>query len=127
MSLRYKVCLLILMAAAASDRPTIAANTGGMRKRYDLILMDCQMPEMDGLEATLAIRRKQVEGVVLCGPSGRLPIIALTANAISGERERCLEAGMDGYVSKPISPEQLVEAIEGQLAPAAAEKPGNQP
>jgi len=81
------------------------------RKTYDLILMDCQMPQLDGLEATRLIRqREQIER-----PSGsmgdseptRIPIIAVTANALEGDREACLDAGMDDFLSKPFSREQL--------------------
>jgi PAS domain S-box-containing protein len=72
---------------------------------YDLILMDVQMPEMDGFEATAKIR--DIEK----GRGGHIPIIALTAHAIKGDRERCLAAGMDGYVPKPISPDALFDAI----------------
>jgi CheY-like chemotaxis protein len=80
------------------------------RDRFDLVLMDLQMPEMDGLEATRAIRGAE-------GDSGRhLPIIALTAHALKGDRERCLAAGMDGYVSKPVQTSELLAAIEA-LAP----------
>jgi signal transduction histidine kinase/DNA-binding response OmpR family regulator len=81
---------------------------------YDLVLMDCQMPEMDGFEATRAIRRHEAEKP-LPGRSTRLPIIALTANALKGDRERCVEAGMDDYVSKPLKPEKLLGAIESLL------------
>src|SRR5690606_15113216 len=71
-----------------------------------LILMDVSMPEMSGLEATRAIRR--LEGKGRC----RVPIIGVTAHALKGDRERCLEAGMDDYLSKPISPRTLLEKIE---------------
>ena len=73
--------------------------------RYDLILMDVQMPEMDGVSTTRAIR-------ALDGPLARIPIVALTANAMLQDRERYIAAGMDGYVSKPIDESQLVAAID---------------
>jgi CheY-like chemotaxis protein len=73
-------------------------------ERFDLVLMDIQMPVMDGFEATRAIRQ-------LSPPLCDLPIIALTANAMSGDRERCLEGGMNDYIAKPIEPDQLAEKI----------------
>ena len=73
---------------------------------FDLILMDVQMPEMSGLEATAAIRAREASG------ERRTPILAMTAHALAGDRERCLAAGMDGYVAKPIRPEQMFHAIE---------------
>jgi len=84
------------------------------RKSFDAVLMDVQMPRMDGIETTAAIRNKEkVTG-------GHIPIIALTAHAMTGDRERCLQAGMDGYVIKPIRPASLVEVIERlRVTPAA--------
>ena len=78
-----------------------AAAEGG----FDVVLMDVQMPEIDGLEATRRIR-------ALPGPAGEVPIIALTANAMPGDRESCLEAGMNGYLSKPIDVVALHEALQ---------------
>jgi PAS domain S-box-containing protein len=79
------------------------------KEAFDLVLMDVQMPEMDGLEATKVIREnEQING-------GHIPIIAMTAHAIKGDRERCLEAGMDAYVSKPIDAEKLLDIIEGLI------------
>jgi two-component system sensor histidine kinase/response regulator len=72
---------------------------------YDLVLMDCQMPEMDGYEATGEIRRSAVQAVK------KIPVIAMTANAMTGDRERCLEAGMNDYVSKPISRKNLEKML----------------
>jgi len=89
---------------AADGREAIEATDG---KTYDLILMDCQMPEMDGYEATRVIRDRE---------TSRVPIIALTANAMSGASERCLEAGMDDYLSKPFSLQQLREILERWLS-----------
>ena len=80
------------------------------KQRFDVILMDCQMPEMDGFEATAEIREKEKTS------GGHLPIIALTANAMHGDKERCLAIGMDGYASKPVRMEELFTVIENVLA-----------
>jgi signal transduction histidine kinase/CheY-like chemotaxis protein len=95
---------------------TVVAVTNGReavaeagRQRYDLILMDISMPEMDGLEATSILRSKYRN-------DERIPIIAMTAHALLGDREMCLRAGMDGYISKPIKPDELRSTIHGVLA-----------
>lgn len=76
-------------------------------QEFDLVLMDVSMPEMDGLEATAAIRAQHAER--------RLPIIAMTAHALMGDREMCLSAGMDGYLAKPIKPDELIAALDEVL------------
>ena len=78
-------------------------------ERFDVVLMDVQMPEMDGLEATAAIRRLESQ------TGAHVPIIGVTAHAMKGDRERCLAAGMDGYVSKPIRPEALLDSIDAAV------------
>jgi CheY-like chemotaxis protein len=80
---------------------------------FDLILMDVQMPEMDGIEATRLIRvREEIHG-------GHIPIVAMTAHTMKGDRERCLASGMDAYVNKPIEPVTFFKTVEG-VAPVPA-------
>jgi CheY-like chemotaxis protein/HPt (histidine-containing phosphotransfer) domain-containing protein len=83
---------------------------------YDLVLMDVQMPVMDGLEATRAIRNPQS-----AIRNHQVPVIAMTAHAMQGDREKCLEAGMNDYVSKPVATQALAEALEKWLPEAKAE------
>ena len=94
---------------AADGREAVQAFEKGA---FDLILMDIQMPEVDGYEATKEIRRRETN-------HQRIPIIALTANAMSGDRDRCLNAGMDGFISKPIDVGELSEAMSTLCAEPA--------
>ncbi len=95
-----------------------AAASASAAGHYDAILMDCQMPELDGLDSTRLIRARE-------GSGPRTPIIALTAHALGEERQRCLAAGMDDYLSKPFSPEGLLQVLAQWLTapPADAAKP----
>ena len=88
---------------------------------YDLVLMDVQMPEIDGLEASRLIRKAEAERLRAkgCDPSNspRIPIIAMTAHALQGDRDKCLQAGMDGYITKPVEVPALVAALKEWLKP----------
>ncbi|HET7791511.1 MAG TPA: response regulator [Gemmatimonadales bacterium] len=96
-----------------------AAVDAVRRRRYDAVLMDIQMPEMDGFEATHAIRALP--------DGGAIPIIALTAHALSGERERCLAQGMSGYLAKPFKGHELYAVVEGPAERPAAPLPASAP
>jgi CheY-like chemotaxis protein len=118
---RLALALLARMGYEADVVPNgLEALSALRREPYDVVLMDVEMPELDGLEATRRIRSEW--------PADRQPhIIAMTANAMQGDRERCLEAGMDDYVSKPVKPEALAAALRSgeerhrSVAPAAAD------
>ena len=83
-----------------------------MVESFDFVFMDCQMPRMDGFEATRELRRLEQEGSLAKTSSARLPIVALTANAVQGDRERCLDVGMDDYLTKPVGIEDLRKALQ---------------
>jgi PAS domain S-box-containing protein len=95
----------------------LEAVTLAAAQRFDVILMDVQMPGMDGFEATAAIR------AAAGGPNQATPIVAVTAHAMSGDRERCLAAGMNAFVAKPVRPEALLATIDGLFASAAVPPP----
>lgn len=102
------------VVVAANGREAVEAVE---HRQFDVVLMDVQMPELDGFDATALIREKER------ATGAHIPIIAITAQAMKGDRERCLSAGMDGYVSKPIRPGELVRAInEAVLCSAASAK-----
>ena len=101
--------LAVALVNAAGHQADVAADgfeavEAVNNRPYDIVLMDIQMPDMDGFEATRRIRslNRQVASI---------PVIAMTANAMKGDRERCLEAGMDDYVSKPVDAAKLLEKL----------------
>jgi signal transduction histidine kinase/CheY-like chemotaxis protein len=111
---RVNQLVVIRLLAKRGVRPVIANNgleaVALVKERpFDLVLMDMQMPEMDGLEATRQIRKLEAD------TSRHLPVIAVTANAMTDHRDQCLEAGMDGFLSKPIEPAALFAEVESVL------------
>ena len=103
------------MVEKLGHHPDVVANgrealEAMFRSAYDLVLMDCHMPEMDGYEATIALRQRES-----VARRKRTPVIAMTANAVAGERERCLEAGMDDYLAKPVKFSDLTATIKRWL------------
>jgi signal transduction histidine kinase/DNA-binding response OmpR family regulator len=100
---------------ANDGREALALATS---RSFDLVLMDCQMPNVDGFQATAILRRTELAA------GGRTPIVALTANAMEGDRERCFAAGMDDYLAKPYSKKQLAQMLSRWLAERDPESPG---
>jgi signal transduction histidine kinase/DNA-binding response OmpR family regulator len=101
------------VVVANNGREAVEAFVASEDAPFDLVLMDVQMPEMDGFEATAAIRSHEAE------QGGHIPIVAMTAHAMRGDRERCLAKGMDGYISKPIHADALYAAVEEMAAASA--------
>jgi PAS domain S-box-containing protein len=107
--------LILSMLERAGHSATLvetgrAAVEAAARQAFDLALMDIQMPDLDGIQATIEIRRREALG------GGHLPIVAMTAHAMPGDRDQCLAAGMDGYLSKPLRLDSLVSAIESTVS-----------
>jgi CheY-like chemotaxis protein len=104
------------VTAVENGREAVMAIAAAANAPFDVVLMDVQMPVMGGFEATAAIRQQE-------GERRRTPIVALTAHAMQGDRERCLGAGMDAYLSKPIDVDQLLVTVERLGAPAEGAAP----
>lgn len=107
--------LAVRLLEKRGHRVSVAGNgfealAAWRKESFDLVFMDVQMPEMDGYEATAAIRKEEKNS------GGHVQVIALTAHAMKGDRDKCLAAGMDGYLSKPIRPQELDEVLEKQVA-----------
>jgi two-component system sensor histidine kinase/response regulator len=105
------------MVTAGNGREAVDSIAQAAPGHFDVVLMDVQMPEVDGLSATVLIRQRERS------TGTHVPIVAMTAHAMTGDRERCLAAGMDDYVSKPLHPHELVEAVERASAPGDQSEP----
>lgn len=110
---------------SAGYEPTLVNNgreavDAVQQRTFDAVLMDCQMPELDGFEATREIRRLERSGIRLTADGSPIPVIALTANAVRGDKEKCLAAGMNDYATKPIDRQQLLRSLANWLKPRAA-------
>ena len=114
---------LSLKALEMKGHNVLVANNGAEaislweNEEFELILMDVQMPQMDGLEATRQIRSKEINK----NDGKKTLIVAMTAHAMKGDREKCLDAGMDGYLTKPIRPTRLFSIVD-ELAKPASER-----
>jgi CheY-like chemotaxis protein len=111
-AVNVKLALKLLERMGYGSGVAVAGNGFEVLERleggaFDVVLMDVQMPEMDGLEATRRIRARW--------PDGAVRIVAMTANAMEGDREMCLAAGMDDYLSKPIRPDALAQALRATI------------
>ena len=114
--------LLVTLFESRGDTVAVARNgreavQRSLEQPFDLILMDVQMPEMSGLEATAAIRQREQSS------GGHIPIVAMTAHAMAGDREQCFAAGMDAYVSKPLRLDKLLAVVDGFFASATLARP----
>jgi len=110
----------VAVAVNGRDAVTVWMCAAEVGSPFDLVLMDVQMPELDGLAATAAIRAREASTV------RRVPVVALTAYAMQGDRERCLAAGMDGYLAKPLVAKDLIELL-GRIAAGRGPAPGGAP
>jgi len=117
--------LVVRLLEKRGHRVTVASNGREAvqaleKEKFDLVLMDLQMPHMDGFEATATIRQKEA------GNASHLPIVALTAHAMKGDREKCLAAGMDGYLCKPIQPQEFDDLLQKYSAQQNAGSPSSE-
>ncbi|HJZ77757.1 MAG TPA: response regulator, partial [Vicinamibacterales bacterium] len=108
------------VSTAANGKLAIDAIERLKPRSFDVVLMDVQMPELDGLSATIRVRQSERES------GAHVPIVAMTAHAMAGDRERCIGAGMDDYLAKPLHPSELIAAVE-RAADAQAREPGAMP